>query len=131
MPKRLFVVIQFLIAGIIVVPHGRAADRLLGVQSARVMSQSMPWIAQETGIFRKYNLEFPLVYIGTSPLATAAMLGGEAQILIDGGVGLVRTAVGGNNDLVLLRASRIISLRVFSPNRKLRSWKICAAKRLV
>jgi ABC-type nitrate/sulfonate/bicarbonate transport system substrate-binding protein len=66
------------------------------------MSQSMPWIAQETGIFRKYNLEFPLVYIGTSPLATAAMLGGEAQILIDGGVGLVRTVLGGNNDLVFI-----------------------------
>src|SRR5687768_5194152 len=79
-----------------------AADRLLGVQSARVMSQSMPWIAQETGIFRKYNLEFPLVYIGTSPLATAAMLGGDAQLLIDGGVGLVRTVVGGNNDLVFI-----------------------------
>lgn len=54
-----------------------AADRLLGVQSARVMSQSMPWIAEGTGIFRKYNLEFPLVYVGTSPLATAAMLGGD------------------------------------------------------
>lgn len=78
------------------------ADRLIGVQSARVMSQSMPWIAQETGIFRKYNLEFPLVYVGTSPLATAAMLGGEAQILIDGGVGLVRTVLGGNNDLVFI-----------------------------
>jgi len=79
-----------------------AAERVVGVQSARVMSQSMPWIAEETGIFRKYNLEFPLVYIGTSPLATAAMLGGEAQLLIDGGVGLVRTVVGGNNDLVFI-----------------------------
>ena len=79
-----------------------AAERLVGVQSARVMSQSMPWIAEETGIFRKYNMEFPLVYIGTSPLATAAMLGGEAQLLIDGGVGLVRTVVGGNNDLVFI-----------------------------
>ena len=84
-------------------PHlATAADRLIGVQSARVMSQSMPWIAAETGIFRKYNLEFPLVYIGTSPLATAAMLGGEAQLLIDGGVGLVRTVVAGNNDLVFI-----------------------------
>jgi ABC-type nitrate/sulfonate/bicarbonate transport system substrate-binding protein len=79
-----------------------AAERLIGVQSARVMSQSMPWIAEETGIFRKYNLEFPLVYIGTSPLATAAMLGGEAQLLIDGGVGVVRTTVGGNPDLVFI-----------------------------
>ena len=79
-----------------------AADRIIGVQSARVMSQSMPWIAEETGIFRKYNLEFPLVYIGTSPLATAAMLSGEAQVMIDGGVGLVRTVIGGNADLVFI-----------------------------
>ena len=79
-----------------------AADRIIGVQSARVMSQSMPWIAEEIGIFRKYNLEFPLVYIGTSPLATAAMLGGEAQVMIDGGVGLVRTVIGGNPDLVFI-----------------------------
>src|SRR3989337_2144599 len=66
------------------------ADRLLGVQSARVMSQSMPWIAQETGIFRRYNLEFPLVYIGSSPLATAAMRGGDAQLLVDGALGHAR-----------------------------------------
>jgi ABC-type nitrate/sulfonate/bicarbonate transport system substrate-binding protein len=79
-----------------------AADRLLGVQSARVMSQSMPWIAEETGLFRKYNLEFPLVYVGTSPLATAAMLGGDAQLMIDGGVGVVRTNVAGNGDLVFI-----------------------------
>jgi NitT/TauT family transport system substrate-binding protein len=78
------------------------AERLLGVQSARVMSQSMPWIAQETGLFNKYNLEFPLVYVGTSPLATAAMLGGDAQVMIDGGVGVVRTNVGGNGDLVFI-----------------------------
>jgi ABC-type nitrate/sulfonate/bicarbonate transport system substrate-binding protein len=83
-------------------PIAWSADRLVGVQSARVMSQSMPWIAQETGIFRRHNLEFPLVYIGTSPLATAAMLGGEAQILLDGGVGVVRTLVGGNHDLVFI-----------------------------
>jgi ABC-type nitrate/sulfonate/bicarbonate transport system substrate-binding protein len=82
--------------------RARAAERLVGVQSARVISQSMPWIAEETGIFRKYNLEFPLVYIGSSPLATAAMLGGEAQILVDGGLGTVRAAVQGNTDLVFI-----------------------------
>ena len=29
---------------------GWAAERLLGVQSARVMSQSMPWIAEELSL---------------------------------------------------------------------------------
>ena len=91
-----------LVLAILACPPGFGAERLIGVQSARVMSQSMPWIAQETGIFRKYNLEFPLVYIGSSPLATAAMLGGDAQILIDGGLGTVRAVVQGNTDLVFI-----------------------------
>ncbi len=78
------------------------ADKLLGVHSARVMSQSMPWIAQEAGLFRKYDLDFPLVYIGSSPLATAAMLGGDAELLMDGGLGMVRAYVQGTTDLVLI-----------------------------
>src|SRR5574341_141552 len=99
--RSLFWIAALLIVNLSAVPAS-AADRLLGVQSARVMSQSMPWIAQETGIFRNYNLEFPLVYIGSSPLATAAMLGGDAQIMIDGGLGTVRAFVQGNADLVFI-----------------------------
>ena len=79
-----------------------AAEKLIGIHSARVMSQSMPWIAQEAGIFRKYDLDFPLVYIGSSPLATAAMLGGDAELLEDGGLGTVRAFVQGTTDLVFI-----------------------------
>ncbi|OLC70187.1 MAG: hypothetical protein AUH87_05060 [Deltaproteobacteria bacterium 13_1_40CM_4_54_4] len=42
---------------------GLAADKLIGFHSARTMSQSMPWIAEEAGLFRKYDLDFQLVYI--------------------------------------------------------------------
>ncbi len=79
-----------------------SADKLIGIHSARVMSQSMPWIAKEAGVFDKYNLDFPLVYIGSSPLATAAMLGGDAELLQDGGLGTVRAFVQGNHDLVFI-----------------------------
>ena len=79
-----------------------AADKLIGIHSARVMSQSMPWIAQEAGLFRKYDLDFPLVYIGSSPMATAAMLGGDAELLQDGGLGTVRAVVQGTTDLVFI-----------------------------
>jgi hypothetical protein len=83
------------------------ADRLLGIHSARVMSQSMPWIAEATGLFRKYDLEFPLVYIGSSPLATAAMLGGDGELLMDGGLGTVRAYVQGNTELSVSADRRI------------------------
>ncbi len=96
------------LASLIAPCSGLAADRLLGIHSARVMSQSLPWIAEDAGLFRKYDLEFPLVYIGSSPLATAAMLGGDGELLQDGGLGIVRAYVGGNTELVCIAAQKNI-----------------------
>jgi ABC-type nitrate/sulfonate/bicarbonate transport system substrate-binding protein len=82
--------------------EARAADRLLGIHSARVMSQSMPWIAQEAGLFKKYDLDFRLIYIATSSSVTAAMLGGDAEIGLLGGGGIIRAFVQGGNDFVFI-----------------------------
>lgn len=79
-----------------------AADKLVGIHSARVLSQSMPWIAQEAGLFKKYNLDFPLVYIASSPAVTAAMLGGDAEIALTGGEGMIRAFVQGATDFVFI-----------------------------
>ena len=62
-----------------------AADKLIGIHSARVLSQSMPWVATEAGLFKKHNLDFDLVFIASSPSVTAAMLGGDAEISLGGG----------------------------------------------
>ena len=95
--------------GLFIVPVGALpADRLLGIHSARVMSQSMPWIAEEAGLFKKNDLDFPLVYIGSSPLATAAMLGGDGELLMDGGLGIVRAYVQGNTELVCIGGQKNI-----------------------
>jgi ABC-type nitrate/sulfonate/bicarbonate transport system substrate-binding protein len=79
-----------------------AADRLIGLHSAQVMSQSMPWIAQEAGLFKKYDLDFRLVFIPSSPVATAATLNGDAEIGVTGAVGNVRAYVQGFTDLVFI-----------------------------
>jgi len=81
--------------------HGAAApDKLVGVHSARVMSQSFPWVAQEAGIFKKYNLDFSLVFISSSSIVTAALLGGDAEMTITGGIGNVAAYVRGSTDVV-------------------------------
>jgi ABC-type nitrate/sulfonate/bicarbonate transport system substrate-binding protein len=67
-----------------------AADKLIGIHSARVLSQSMPWVATEAGLFKKHNLDFDLVFIASSPSVTAAMLGGDAEISLGGGEGPIR-----------------------------------------
>lgn len=79
-----------------------AADRLIGLHSAQVMSQSMPWIAQEAGLFKKYDLDFRLVFIPSSPVATAATINGDAEIQVTGAIGNVRAYVQGVTDLVFI-----------------------------
>ena len=80
----------------------QAADKLVGIHSARVMSQSMPWMAQEAGLFKKYNLDFSLVFIASSGIVTAALLGGDAEMTVTGGVGNVAAYVRGSKDVVFV-----------------------------
>lgn len=62
----------------------------------------MPWIAQEAGLFKKYNLDFQLVYVASSPVVTAALLGGEGDIALTGGEGMIRAFVQGARDFVFV-----------------------------
>ncbi len=83
--------------------YGAAApDKLVGIHSARVMSQSMPWMAQEAGLFRKYNIDFNLVFISSSSIVTAALLGGDAEMTVTGGIGNVAAYVRGSTDVVFV-----------------------------
>ena len=82
------------------------ADKLTGFYSARTMSQSMPWIAEEAGLFRKYELDFQLVYISSAPMVTAALLGGDAQVAISGGEAIVRAHAQGATDLVFIASAK-------------------------
>src|SRR5215470_802783 len=79
-----------------------AADKLIGIHSARVLSQSMPWVATEAGLFKKYNIDFDLVFIASSPSVTAGMLGGDAEISLGGGEGPIRAYVQGATDFVFV-----------------------------
>lgn len=78
------------------------AEKLIGIHSSRVMSQSMPWMAQEAGLFKKYNLDFQLVFIVSSAIVTAALLSGDAEMTLTGGIGNVIAYVRGSTDLVFV-----------------------------
>ena len=86
--------------------EGKAADKLIGFQSARTMSQAMPWIAEEVGLFRKYDLDFQLVYISSAQLVTAAILSGDGQVAIGGGEAIIRAAAQGVTDLVFIASAK-------------------------
>ena len=81
---------------------GWAADKISALYSALSVSYSMPWIAKEAGLFKKYNLDADLVYIPSSGVANAALLGGDVEIAMAGGVGTVRAYVQGATELVFI-----------------------------
>lgn len=79
-----------------------AAEKLIGLHSAIAVSQSLPWIARESGIFKKNNLDFELVYIQSAGAATAAMIGGDAEVGILGVVGIARAYIQGAQDFAII-----------------------------
>ena len=87
-------------------PPASAGDRVLGIHSARTMSQSMPWIAEEAGLFKKYDLDFQLVYISSASMVNAAMLSGSGDVAITGGESVIRTAAQGVNEMVFIAAAK-------------------------
>ena len=85
-----------------------AADKLVGIHSAIAISQSLPWIAREAGIFRKHNLDFDLVLMRSAGTAAAAMVGGETDVGLIGGIGIVSAYVQGAQDFVITGAVKNI-----------------------
>ncbi|MGH7874414.1 MAG: ABC transporter substrate-binding protein, partial [Candidatus Binatia bacterium] len=79
-----------------------AADKFTTIYSARVMSQALPWIAQEAELFKKYNIDHDLVFIASSSIVSAALLGGDPDMTMTGGVGYVNAYVRGSTDVVFI-----------------------------
>jgi ABC-type nitrate/sulfonate/bicarbonate transport system substrate-binding protein len=85
-----------------------SADKLIGIHSAIAISQSLPWIAREAGIFRKNNLDFDLVLMRSAATATAALVAGEAEAGLVGGIGIVSAYVQGAQDFIVVGAVKNI-----------------------
>jgi len=83
-------------------PAAPAADKLLALYSARVMSQSMPWIAQAAGLLKKYDLDLELVYVAAGAPAYAAILSGDVEVELAGASGFVRAIVQGNTGVAFV-----------------------------
>ena len=92
-----------ILCGVLAVPcEASAADKLFTIYTARVMSQSYPWIAEEAGLFKKYDLEIPLVFVTPGAPAVAAILSGDSEVAVIGAASITRPFVQSNKDPVLI-----------------------------
>jgi NitT/TauT family transport system substrate-binding protein len=65
------------------------------VYSSITSSQSVAWVAHETGIYQKHGLNVQLVYVSSGSRAMSALLAGETPILFTAGNPGVSAALGG------------------------------------
>ena len=79
-----------------------AADKLVALYSSHAVPYSMPWVAEELGSFKKYDVDFDFIYIPSSSTATAAILGNNVEVGLLGGVGIVNAYASGASDLVFI-----------------------------
>jgi NitT/TauT family transport system substrate-binding protein len=107
-----------------------AADKLIGIHSARVMSQSLPWMAEEAGLFKKYNLEYPQVFISSSSIVTAALLGGDAEMTLTGGIGNVIAYVRGSTDVVFVAGVKNVMTQSLLAGKNLKKPEDLKGKRI-
>jgi NitT/TauT family transport system substrate-binding protein len=79
-----------------------ATDKINLIYTARVMSQAYPWIAEEAGLFKKYDLDVPVVFVTPGAPSVAAILSGDSEVAVIGAASITRPVVQGNKDPVLI-----------------------------
>ena len=86
--------------------NARGAEKFTTIYSARVMAQALPWIAEDAGLFKKYGLDHNLVFIASSSIVTAALLGGDPDMTMTGGVGNVIAFVRGSTEIAYVGSAK-------------------------
>lgn len=90
-----------------------AADKLNFIYTARVMSQSYPYIAQEAGLFKKYDLDVPVVFVTPGAPAVAAILSGDSEVAQISAASIARPFVQGNKDPVFVAGIKSVLTHSF------------------
>jgi NitT/TauT family transport system substrate-binding protein len=99
---RRVVILSFLCAHSLPCMFASAADKLNFIYTARVMSQSYPFVAQEAGLFKKSDLDVPLVFVTPGAPSVAAILSGDSEVAEIGAASITRAIVQGNKDPVFI-----------------------------
>jgi ABC-type nitrate/sulfonate/bicarbonate transport system substrate-binding protein len=104
MSSRRLNVVRFLFFVLLCAPSPlvQAADKVVALYSSHAVPYVMPWVAEELGALKKYDIDLEFVYIPSSSAATAAILGGNVEIGLLGGVGIVNAYSSGATDVVFI-----------------------------
>ncbi|HEX9146167.1 MAG TPA: ABC transporter substrate-binding protein [Candidatus Binatia bacterium] len=84
------------------------------IYSAVTASESVVWVAQETGLFQKHGINSQLVYVSAGSRAMNALLAGETPILFSAGSPAVSAALGGARVKIIMGLLNVFPYYVVS-----------------
>ncbi|MBI4525883.1 MAG: ABC transporter substrate-binding protein [Deltaproteobacteria bacterium] len=92
--------------------HDAAAQEKVRIAYSAISGAMLtPWVGAEAGIFKKHGLDAQLIYIAGGPTAAAALVGGDVEVSLASGDGLIRTRLQG---VELVSVADMTSTLVFS-----------------
>ena len=79
---------------------------------APTLSQTIPWIAKEAGIFAKRGIDLDVILLTGSPRAVQTLLAGDIEYAIAGGQSAIRARIRGADPVMLATSANFSSQRV-------------------
>lgn len=79
---------------------------------APTLSQTIPWIAKEAGIFAKRGIDADVILLTGSPRAVQTLLAGDIEYTIAGGQSAIRARIRGADPVMLATSANFSSQRV-------------------
>ncbi len=113
----------------LLVAHVAQAKDFPMIYSALTASESVAWVAHETGLFQKYGVNTQLVYVSSGSRAMSALLAGETPILFSAGSPAVSAALGGARVKIIMGLLNVfpyylVAAKPFTQVEQLRGKKI-------
>lgn len=82
------------------------SQTLTAFYTAPVAAMAPMWIAKEAGLFKKQGLDVKVVFIGSGPTGTSAVLAGQVDVGVIGGFAPIRAILGGAREMVIIGQSK-------------------------
>jgi NitT/TauT family transport system substrate-binding protein len=112
-PNKLAIILTTM-AAVFAISRGDATAqrKITATFVAPNLSQTIPWIAKEAGIFAKHGIDADVILLTGSPRAVQTLLAGDIEYTIAGGQSAIRARMHGADPVMLATSANFSSQRV-------------------
>jgi ABC-type nitrate/sulfonate/bicarbonate transport system substrate-binding protein len=111
-PIKLAIIFATIVAEFAISSDATAQRKITATFVAPNLSQTIPWIAKEAGIFAKHGIDADVILLTGSPRAVQTLLAGDIEYTIAGGQSAIRARMHGADPVMLATSANFSSQRV-------------------